>query len=253
MKPNIQVSENSFPFASLGLLVFFYLIGLLNIDSSGFSNLSMDTYIIDRSVIDKYTLVPEWTLQWQLFTYHALHFALVHYAYNGVLILYYVQGLERVVGKKFIVIGYLLMSILWPVIAGVLFYLVLASIPSLKVYLLHQGHFLGASIGIWGLIGLSVPSNQKRILFWPGIFILFVPEFTLKLISENKDITSNLAHLGIFFTCWWLARLFIEIENGNGKIGQLKLNESKDQIIVLLIIIHALGLVIYFLDKVGIW
>ncbi len=244
---------STLPWASVSLFLLFYFIGFYYLDTSKLPLLKMDTWIIQRDALELLSLRPEFHIQWQIFTYHLIHFALVHYAYTGILLLYYVTGLEKTTSPKFVVVCYFSISIIWPLIMGIGFFWLIDIFPQLNEYLItqNQSYFLGPSVGIWGLIGLSVPSNHKRRLFWFGIVILFIPEFLLKLMSENKDITSNVTHLLIFFICWILSSTYIECEN-NLHQGELKLSDRWDKIIIFGIFLHGLGLILYVLEEINI-
>ena len=167
------------------------------------------------------------------------------------LIFYYVQGLERATSSKFIIISFFILSSLWPIVMGILFIALNNIIPSTKEWILSQGTYLGSSVGVWGLIGLSATSGYKRKLYWFGIFALLIIEFTLK-IMDQQDITSNITHILIFVSTWLFAWKFIEIENNTGKVGGMKITNKTDILLVILILIHVVGMVFYFMHKLGI-
>ncbi|MHA2092833.1 MAG: hypothetical protein ACW98K_18460 [Candidatus Kariarchaeaceae archaeon] len=244
-------THRSFPIATFSLLILFYGIGILSLDTNVLSKVTMDSDIIKRDILEQYSLVPEFRIQWQLFSYHLIHFALIHFAYVGILLLYYVQGLEKITSAKFILASYFVISILWPIPAGILLFGLVHFIPASKDYLLMQSYFLGSSVGIWGLIGLSVPSNKHRQLFWFGIVVLFIPEFALKILDEGKDITSNIAHLMIFLLCWAAASKFM-LKNENIPVSvHLRWHHRPDRIVIIGIVIHAFGLIWYFIETLG--
>lgn len=207
--------------------------------------------IIERDIRAQFALVPVFKWQWQIFTYGFIHFALVHYAYVGVLIFYYIQGLEKATSAKFVVLGFFMFSTLWPIVIGVVFFSLIDIVPATQDWILSQGTYLGSSVGVWGLIGLSVTTGYKRILYWLGIFLLLIIEFALK-IRDHQDITSNVTHILIFVFAWVFAWKFIEIENNSGKIGGMRITRKSDVLLAVLIIIHAIGMIFYFTYKLGV-
>ncbi|MHA2278722.1 MAG: hypothetical protein ACXAC2_23335 [Candidatus Kariarchaeaceae archaeon] len=249
-----EANRNKFPIGSFLLLGLFYFIGILTYKEGSLSNIGPDLFnltIIERDIRIKYSLVPEFKWQWQIFTYGWIHFALVHYAYVGVLIFYYVQGLEKATSSRFIILSFAVLSTIWPIVMGILYFPLINLYPSTNDWILSQGTYLGSSVGVWGLIGLSATSGHKRRLYWFGIFVLLVIEFYLK-IRENQDVTSNVTHILIFLTTWLFASMFIQIENNDQKVGGMKVSNKADILLASLVILHAIGMVFYFTHKLGI-
>ncbi|OLS22037.1 MAG: hypothetical protein HeimC2_30910 [Candidatus Heimdallarchaeota archaeon LC_2] len=249
-----ESNRNKFPVGSFFLMGLFYIIGILTYEYGSLSSIAPNFFarnIIVRDVRSQFALVPVFEWQWQIFSYGLIHFALVHYAYVGLLIFYYVQGLEKATSSKFIVVSFFILSTLWPIVIGIVFFALNDILPSSKEWVLSQGTYLGSSVGVWGLIGLSVTSGNKRRLFWFGIFLLLIIEFALK-IMQHQDVTSNITHILIFSFTWFFAGKFIEIENNTGNIGGMSRYSRNDVLLVILITIHAVGMIFYFTYKLGI-
>jgi hypothetical protein len=249
-----ESNRNKFPVGSFFLMVLFYLIGIITYKQGSLFPIESDFFarnIIVEDVRAQFSLVPVFEWQWQIFTYGLIHFGLVHYAYLGLLIFYYVQGLEKATSAKFIVISFFIFSTLLPIFVGIIFFMLKDIVPSSEEWILTYDTYLGASVGVWALVGLSVTSGYKRKLFWGFIFVLLIIEFALK-IMKHDDVTSNITHIITFIFTWFLAWRFIEIENNTGNIGGINLNNKTDVLLVILIIIHALGMIFYFTHKLGI-
>jgi membrane associated rhomboid family serine protease len=232
-----------FPSASIGLLLLFYLIGVLTYDGHslsefGFNYISKN--IINPDIRTLLALYPVLELQWQLFTYHLIHFGLIHYGYSGFLILYYITTFERATNKMTIILGYFLFAILWPLIGGIIFFIMVYFSPDLIIYLQDETHenFLGSSIGIWGLIGLASASQYKRRFYWPPVVLLLFFEFALKIIVGRDDLATNVLHVMVYLGTWVIGRVFIEIEGNDGKVGGFRSDRKLDYYLFGFIIIN---------------
>ncbi|MCE7733445.1 MAG: hypothetical protein GPJ54_01115 [Candidatus Heimdallarchaeota archaeon] len=249
-----ESNRDKFPVGSFFLMGLFYIIGILSYDYGSLSPIKSNFFAKDIIVNDiraQFALIPVFEWQWQIFTYGLIHFALVHYAYVGLLIFYYVQGLEKATSSKFIVFSFFILSTLWPIVIGILFFAINDIFPFTEEWILSNATYLGSSVGVWGLIGLSVTSGYKRRLFWIDIFILLIIEFALK-IMQHQDVTSNVTHIFIFIFTWFFAWKFIEIENNTGNIGGMSRKNKVDVLLAIIITIHAVGMVFYFTYKLGI-
>ena len=69
---------------------------------------------------------------------------------------------------------------------------------------------------------------------------------------QHQDVTSNITHILIFGFTWFFAWRFIEIENNTGNIGGMSSDNKIDVLLVILISIHAVGMIFYFTYKLGI-
>ncbi|MCG3217943.1 MAG: rhomboid family intramembrane serine protease [Candidatus Heimdallarchaeota archaeon] len=249
-----ESNRNKFPVGSFFLMGLFYLIGILTYKEGSLPSIESDFFarnIIVEDIRAQFSLVPVFEWQWQIFTYGFIHFGLVHYAYVGLLLFYYAQGLEKATSSRFVVISFFILSAMWPIVMGIAFFAFMDILPASKEWILTYDTYLGSSVGAWGLIGLSVTSGYKRKLFWVDILILLIIEFALK-IMKHDDVTSNITHVFIFIFAWFFAWKFIEIENNTGNIGGMSSKNKIDVLLAILIIIHALGMVFYFTYKLGI-
>lgn len=250
-------NKNKFPYGNIILFGIFYFIGILTSDLSILNGVPpselLRTTILESGIRAQFALIPELTWQWQVFSYHLIHFALVHYAYIGVLMFYYVPGLERATNKRFIFVAFYLGGVLAPIINGFVLFFLLNYIPGMDNWVLSGGQqtFLGSSVGVWVMIGLSVPISYKRVLFWFGIVLLLVIEFFLKIL-QGSDITSNVVHVVIFLLAWSFAAKFIEFGDSGGRVGELKIGRKGDRFFIIAITIHALGLFLYFFNELNI-
>jgi membrane associated rhomboid family serine protease len=232
----------------------YYLIGIFTFKKGSLSPIESDFFarnIIIEDIRAQFSLVPVFEWQWQIFTYGLIHFGLVHYMYVGLFIFYYVQGLEKATSSKFIIISFFILSTLWPIVIGVVFFTFIDIVPSSKEWIFTYDTYLGSSVGVWGLVGLSVTSGYKRKLYWALIIVLLVIEFALKIMM-HQDVTSNITHIFIFLFTWFFAWKFIEIKNNTGNIGGMNIKNKTDVLLTFLIIIHAVGMVFYFTYKLGI-
>ncbi len=249
-----ESNRNKFPVGSFFLMGLFYLIGIFTYQEGSLFPIKSDFFarnIIVEDIRAQFSLVPAFEWQWQIFSYGLIHFGLVHYAYVGLLIFYYAQGLEKATSSKFVVISFFILSSLSPLVVGVAFFAFIEVVPSSKEWIYTFGTYLGSSVGVWGLIGLSITSGHRRKLFWVGIFLLLIIEFALKIMM-HQDITSNITHVIIFVFTWFFAWKFIEIENNTGNIGGINFKNKTDVLLAILITIHAVGMIFYFTHKLGI-
>jgi membrane associated rhomboid family serine protease len=233
-----------FPYASISLLVIFYIIGIITYDGYslfefGYSYVSKD--IIDRDIRSALALYPVYELQWTLFTYNLIHFAIVHYGYSGFLLFYYGSALERATNKKTIILGYYICAVVWPVIGGVVFFATVHFLPEFNIYLQSYTflNFLGSSVGIWGLIGIATTSQYRRKFFWLPVVVLLFLEITLKIIVGRVDLATNILHILVFFGMWLFAWLFIDIENNDGEVGGFRFDRKTDYYLMGFALIHA--------------
>jgi len=247
-------NKASFPFGHLILLLMLYVIGLFTLELRKLSQLDWQKIsgknILREDIRANWTLSPELTWQWQVFSFHLLHFAVVHFAYVGVLLLYYVPGLERATSKKFIFLAFYFGGVIGAIINGFLLFIIIAIYPNFNDWVLSQGEFMGSSIGVWALIGFSVPISYKRRFYWFGIILLLVIEFFLKIIKHG-DITANVVHVLVFSTCLILGAKFITYGDSGGYVGELKINRKEDLFFIIGIAIHAIGLFIFFFEQLG--
>ena len=104
-----ESNRNKFPVASFFLMGLFYIIGFLTYIEGSFSSIKSDFFarnIIVDDIRAQFALKPVFEWQWQFFTYGFIHFGLVHYAYVGLFIFYYVPGLEKATSSKFVIISF---------------------------------------------------------------------------------------------------------------------------------------------------
>ncbi len=240
--------KDTFPWATFGLLGFFILIGILDYDGSSLSTLSpsyVSINIMDPELRLIYSLKPVFALQWQLFTYNLIHFAIVHYAYSGLLLAYYIGPFERVTSKKFVLIAYYASAVIWPIIGGIIFYIAINLYPPWAIYITDIAHlnFLGSSVGIWGVIGLASPYQWKRRLYWVPVFFLLILEFTLKLIVGRTDLATNVLHVITFFAMWALSSKILRIKTENGQIGGYTPRRRSDWLIIAFCLLCAVVLI----------
>jgi hypothetical protein len=229
-------------------MVLFYFIGFLTYQEGSLFPIKSDFLARNIMEVDlraQFAIKPVFEWQWQFFTYGFIHFGLIHYAYVGFLIFYFVQGLEKATSSKFIIISFFIFSTFWPIVVWFIFFILLEIMPSSKEWILRNDTYLGSSVGVWGLIGLSVTSGYKRKLFWVFIFLHLIIETVLKVMTNQEDLTSNITHIIIFIFTWFLAWKFIEIENNTGNIGGIKIRNKNDILLVILMIIHAVGMIVH--------
>jgi len=250
-----SIEKNKTPFASLGLLLLFYIIGLIFLDTSNFTTpdtYRMDTYTIRIQTLDSFALLPVFKVQWSILSYYLIHFAPVHYGYSGMLLLYYMVGLEKATNKRIVLLTFFGTSILTPFIFGPPLFILSGKYSFLLKFFLIQSYYLGSSPGIWGTIGMSAPVCRKRKFFWVGIFLMLIPEFILKIVAGTGDITANVIHVLIFLITWFVSHKFIKYHNNHGKSGELKRNRKEDLPYIFGILMHGLIMIIYFIDQLGI-
>lgn len=240
-------NREKLPYGTFILYAVFIIIGIITYDGQALNNFSLSYVsrdIIDNAIRAEYALYPVLTLQQELLTYHMIHFALVHYAYSGFLLLYYISGFERITNAGWVIIGYFLSAVLWPVIGGSSFFFIVEAFPSLHDYLYADPNltFLGSSVGIWGLIGLAGPAQYKRRVYWIPVVLLLFLEFTMKIIVGRTDLATNVLHVMVFVLMWVLSALFLRFENNDGDLGGLKFSRRSDKLMMVLAIPHIVGL-----------
>lgn len=256
---DVTKNVNKFPIMTVTLLFCFYIIGLLTLDTSRFSSPStyrMDTYIIKfPQTVAQFTINASTPIhwQWQVFTYYLFHFAIVHYGYSGLLLLYYVQGLEKATSKKLVLTTFLLTSVLAPILIGPLIYALWYYYLPARNFFFVQSYYLGSSVGIWGCMGLTCSISRKRRFYWVIIFLLLFPEFILKIYLGTGDIMANVVHVIVYTSAYLLSRRFIVFTNNNKRVGELKINWRYDLFLIAGIIINGIILIIYFIDLLGIF
>lgn len=243
--------KDRFPYGIFILLAVFYTIGIIIYKEGSLPTIDTGKYLIHREILDDWALKSQLRFQATLFTYHFIHFGLIHWAYTGGLLFYFVQGLERATSTRFILVSYFLIASLFPIFLGFFALLIISIFPPAGSYLLVANTFLGSSIGIWGLIGLSAPVSYRRRFYWFNLVGLLIPEFVLKLVAGRHDLLTNVSHILVFVIFASLSYLFIEFKNNTGQVGGIELNNRKDWWLVLLLIPHVMILIVYFLQIMG--
>ncbi len=252
---DVQKGVGRFPTVTLSMLALFYVIGAFLFDGSQFSDpktYRMDTWIVEwPDTPDRFTLQGKLEWQWQVFTYYLIHFALVHYGYSGFLMIFYVSGLEKATNGKVVVFTFLTTSILAPIVLSpLLFFVIDPMTQNLSFGVLRQSYYLGSSVGVWGCIGMTVTISRKRRLYWVPIFVLLFLEFFLKIaVLSYSDITANIVHVIVFGVAFVVSKIFFRFDNSEGKAGEIRI--GRDRFLSVLLAIHALIMVVHFVDTLN--
>jgi len=254
---DVSEGQSKFPIVTFSLLIFFYVLGLILLDTTRFSDpfsYKMDTFIITfPETASLLTLDAAFKWQWQVLTYYIIHFALVHYGYSGLLMIYYLQGLEKATNGKIVFICFVFTGILAPIILGPIIYIIWLNFDFAKNFFIIQSYYMGSSVGIWGCMGLAAAVSRKRRFFWLIIFLLLFPEFYLKLTAGTGDLMANVIHVMVFSINWLIARRFFDFKNNNMKSGGLNFDNRRDLLSIVLFCLHAFVLIIHFIDSLGLF